>query len=138
MSRRALTAIGTIGPFGTEWMAVAALVGVAVLVAATPTVVGVPLLPLAGLGCIGIAAWGYRRHRMGRFLPAGVGLVDPGLLLLAAIAGRPAGGSWARVPPTRPSSDRSSRWRRIRSPRPVSCRSCAVASPAVLSTSWSR
>src|SRR5438132_445908 len=32
MSRRALTAIGTIGPFGTEGMAVAALVGVAVLV----------------------------------------------------------------------------------------------------------
>ena len=91
MSRRALTAIGTIGPFGTEGMAVAALVGVAVLVAATPTVVGVPLLPLAGLGCIGIAAWGYRRHRMGRFLPAGVGPVDPGLLLLAAIAGQACG-----------------------------------------------
>jgi diguanylate cyclase (GGDEF)-like protein len=80
-------------PLGSDKVAVGFVVGTGILVAASPRPLGVPLLPLVGLAAIAIAGWGFTRHRLGRVLPAGAGPIDPGLLLVAGLAGQACG--WA-------------------------------------------
>jgi diguanylate cyclase (GGDEF)-like protein len=77
----------------SDRVVIGAVIGAAILAAATSSAGGVPLLPLAGLAAIAFAAWGFRRHRIGRRLPLAAGPIDPGLLLLAGLAGQACG--WA-------------------------------------------